>query len=234
MFIFFFLISLAFAYDDPTGGKPFGPWLWDDQVKPMVKEAAAGDNLLFLGGMVAGTYVTMPYDHKVRAFANKGGHLLVGEEEAKKISDFTDTWLELGTSVVLLGVDTKEGVKLSRALIFSLASYSFLKRVTSRERPDGSDHASWPSGHSSAMFTLAGSLSYSYGWKAAIPAYTAAALTGLSRIKENKHWASDVVAGAFLGTYWATVSAKVSDKRISMFLPVPVNDGMAIVWMRQL
>jgi membrane-associated phospholipid phosphatase len=83
------------------------------------------------------------------------------------------------------------------------------------------------------MFTLAGSLTYSYGWKAAVPAYTAATVTALSRIKENKHWLSDVVAGAFLGTYWATVSAKVADKRISMLMPVPVDDGMAIVWMRQ-
>jgi membrane-associated phospholipid phosphatase len=38
-----------------------------------------------------------------------------------------------------------------------------------------------------------------YGWKVGVPAFAAAAYTAMSRLTDNKHWASDVVFGAFIG-----------------------------------
>jgi membrane-associated phospholipid phosphatase len=38
-----------------------------------------------------------------------------------------------------------------------------------------------------------------YGWKIGVPAYALAGLMGVSRIHQDKHWLSDVVAGAALG-----------------------------------
>jgi membrane-associated phospholipid phosphatase len=81
------------------------------------------------------------------------------------------------------------------------------------------------------MFAMAGSLAGSYGAQAGIPAYGAASIVALSRIRENKHWLSDVVGGAFIGTYWACVSNSVADERIS-FIPVPVDDGMMMVFQK--
>jgi membrane-associated phospholipid phosphatase len=39
-------------------------------------------------------------------------------------------------------------------------------------------------------------------WYVAIPAYTMAAMPGLSRMYLGQHWASDIVAGAFVGTFY--------------------------------
>jgi hypothetical protein len=79
----------------------------------------------------------------------------------------------------------------------------------------------------------AGSLAYSYGWMAGIPAYIFASAVGISRVKENRHWASDVVAGAFIGTYWARASYKEHEhKQKVTVMPVPVNGGMALFAMK--
>jgi len=74
-----------------------------------------------------------------------------------------------------------------------------LKHIVHRERPDGSDNVSFPSGHSSNAFTLATVVERHFGWKAGIPAYTVASAVAVSRLQRNKHWLSDVVGGAALG-----------------------------------
>ena len=62
-------------------------------------------------------------------------------------------------------------------------------------------YASFPSGHTTVAFAAATVFATEYRDKPIIPviAYTAAALIGLSRITENKHWTTDVIAGAALG-----------------------------------
>ncbi|MDQ3231408.1 MAG: phosphatase PAP2 family protein, partial [Pseudobdellovibrionaceae bacterium] len=49
---------------------------------------------------------------------------------------------------------------------------------------------------------MATSLSYLYGWKLAVPTYSAAILTMAARIADDRHWLSDTVAAAALGTFW--------------------------------
>ena len=62
-------------------------------------------------------------------------------------------------------------------------------------------YASFPSGHTTVAFAAATVFATEYRDKPIIPviAYTAATLIGLSRITENKHWTTDVIAGAALG-----------------------------------
>ena len=61
--------------------------------------------------------------------------------------------------------------------------------------------SSFPSGHTTAAFSAATVYAMEYRDKPLIPilAYGAATLIGVSRITENKHWATDVFAGAALG-----------------------------------
>ncbi|MBK5255467.1 MAG: phosphatase PAP2 family protein [Vicinamibacteria bacterium] len=73
------------------------------------------------------------------------------------------------------------------------------KIAVGRERPDGSDKRSFPSGHASTVFTLAEVTQQHYGWKVGAPAYLLAGLVGASRIRQDRHRLSDVVAGATLG-----------------------------------
>lgn len=89
---------------------------------------------------------------------------------------------------------------------FSAASMAVMvngiKYSVKRLRPDGSARNSFPSGHTATAFMTAAMLDKEYGWRSpwfSIGGYTAAALTGVSRIMNNRHWMSDVVAGAAVG-----------------------------------
>lgn len=74
-----------------------------------------------------------------------------------------------------------------------------LKYAVNRERPNGGDH-SFPSGHTSAAFQGAAFIHKRYGINYAIPAYLGAAFVGYSRVDADKHYTSDVIAGAVIGT----------------------------------
>ena len=66
---------------------------------------------------------------------------------------------------------------------------------------DGFHHNSFPSGHTSVVFAAAAVLGSYYKDKkwVGITSYTLAGLVAISRNYDDKHWASDVVAGAALG-----------------------------------
>jgi membrane-associated phospholipid phosphatase len=90
------------------------------------------------------------------------------------------------------------GRDLLRAQV-SVASWTYaIKFAADRTRPNG-DPRGFPSGHASTSFAIATVLQEHFGWKAGIPAFVAAAYTGVSRVADNQHWASDVVFGAALG-----------------------------------
>ncbi|MDB5190550.1 MAG: phosphatase family protein [Segetibacter sp.] len=62
-------------------------------------------------------------------------------------------------------------------------------------------YSSFPSGHTTAAFAAATVFAIEYRQKPIIPllSYSTATLIGLSRLTENKHWATDVLVGAALG-----------------------------------
>lgn len=62
-------------------------------------------------------------------------------------------------------------------------------------------NGSFPSGHATVAFAAATVYALEYKNKPWVPyfAYTAASLIGFSRLTENKHWATDVIAGAAVG-----------------------------------
>jgi membrane-associated phospholipid phosphatase len=64
-------------------------------------------------------------------------------------------------------------------------------------------NSSFPSGHTTAAFAAATVYAMEYKDRPLVPivAYSAATIIGLSRITENKHWLSDVFAGAALGFF---------------------------------
>ncbi|UYQ94071.1 phosphatase PAP2 family protein [Chitinophaga horti] len=105
------------------------------------------------------------------------------------------------------GVKGKNNLR-DRAMIFGMsmaimnATVFTTKRLTQQHRPDGSNFSSFPSGHTANAFAGAellrrefSEVSPLYG----IAGYAVAATTGYMRIRNNKHWFSDVVAGAGVG-----------------------------------
>lgn len=101
---------------------------------------------------------------------------------------------------------------LLEANILTAFSTSVLKVSIGRERPDGSGTrftSSFPSGHTSGSFALASTFDSMYGHKAGIPLYVFAGFVGLTRISDNKHFLSDVLFGAALGTAIGRGVAKI-------------------------
>ena len=95
------------------------------------------------------------------------------------------------TLIYLLAHELDEGV------------VSHLKRVSAEPRPyDPRDLTSFPSSHTSQAFLTATLLHEQYGrqypW-VSVAGYTVAAATGTMRVLGNKHWATDVLAGAGIG-----------------------------------
>ncbi len=97
------------------------------------------------------------------------------------------------------------------SLISGLLITPALKFAAGRARPSqdrgparfqpGGGWESFPSGHTTEAFTVASVIAAHYPslW-VQIPAYGLASLAGLSRMALDAHWASDVAAGAIIGT----------------------------------
>lgn len=77
-----------------------------------------------------------------------------------------------------------------------------LKYSVGTMRPDNSTRNSFPSGHTATAFMAAHMLHKEYGnvspW-ISVGGYTVAAVVGVSRQLNNRHWISDVLAGAGIG-----------------------------------
>jgi hypothetical protein len=97
-----------------------------------------------------------------------------------------------------LGMDIIEASLLSEGIV------ELTKVAVRRQRPfdeSGNQAAgySFPSGHATMTFAAATVLQQHLGWKAAVPTYLVASYVAMSRLYDNRHWASDVVFGAATG-----------------------------------
>jgi membrane-associated phospholipid phosphatase len=88
---------------------------------------------------------------------------------------------------------------LAQAQITTTILGGSLKRIVGRERPNGTNAHSFPSGHSYSWFVMATVVERHYGMRVAGPVFALWALTGTSRLANDTHYVSDVVAGAALG-----------------------------------
>jgi hypothetical protein len=91
------------------------------------------------------------------------------------------------------------GILGFEALALAGVQTAFLKISVNRLRPDKTDRAAFPSGHSSGSFALAAVAASKYGWKVGVPACMAASFVAFSRMENGSHYLSDVVFGAGLG-----------------------------------
>ncbi|MFD0940843.1 phosphatase PAP2 family protein [Pedobacter boryungensis] len=90
---------------------------------------------------------------------------------------------------------------VTSAAIMGVSTH-FVKRGVHRERPDNSGNNSFPSGHTASAFAAAEFLYQEFKYKSpwiGYAGYFVATATGTLRMYNNKHWFSDVVAGAGFG-----------------------------------
>jgi membrane-associated phospholipid phosphatase len=96
------------------------------------------------------------------------------------------------------------GMDLIEATLLSEGITEIVKFSVRRDRPlqDDGTRASgyaFPSGHSAVTFAAATVLQQHLGWKWAVPTYSIASYVAMSRLADDRHWASDVMAGAAEG-----------------------------------
>jgi membrane-associated phospholipid phosphatase len=123
------------------------------------------------------------------------------------------------------------GMDLLRAQLVTTALVQPIKFATHRERPDGSNAQSFPSGHAAVTFAGATVLERHLGWRKAIVAYAAATYVAASRLHDNRHYLSDVAFGAAVGTI---AGRTVTQHGRNMWTVLPVNEpgGVGILAMR--
>lgn len=139
---------------------------------------------------------------------------------ANRVSNIGSTYTVLPVIAGFYGIGVLEdkpklretGVLSAEAVIDSLLVVEILKPVVGRNRPnsriergnffdDGGD--SFPSGHSISSWALASVISHEYSGTKWVPfvAYGLASTVSAARFAAQKHYASDVFAGAAIGWF---------------------------------
>lgn len=228
-----FFSSVSLAWDDPTEGKPFIPWLWKDQLEPTIRNSYDTTGLSILVSGAAATAVAHQYDDAAYRHNRKEQNLIMDTDTSEFLGWIGNGQFGIATAALQIAFDQENGIKHGRAIMLTAASHITLATAIGRERPSGRNNLSFPSGHGSSAFATATSLAYAYGWKAGVPAYLLATAIGASRVSQNTHWISDVVSGAALGIYWGRASAMTDTQRkqtVTEWVPVPLEDGLLMNW----
>lgn len=181
------------------------PEFFVDGIKEVVTNRT---HQIILSGAGIAVYLLHPYDQDIKDYSQKNGLL---NEDFSHLLDlygggvvYPSTLVGVGVVSTLQGDTWEEGIRKYKYIITSLGLTatltSAIKILTGRERPNGKGRRSFPSGHTSGSFAIASVLDELYGAYIGLPAYIIAGLVGVQRIHDNKHWLTDVIAGAALGT----------------------------------
>ena len=181
----------------------------------------------------------------------------VNEDIDHKVSidDFSQ-WAPAASVYALnaFGVKGKNNLKdrsiiLASSYLMMSASVFALKNITKIERPDGSSNNSFPSGHTATAFAGAEFMYQEYKDQSiwyGIAAYAVATGTGLFRMYNDRHWLTDVVAGAGIGilstkaAYWIypylqnkVFKSPKENKTTSMIMPFYNGKELGCSFVRQ-
>ena len=117
-----------------------------------------------------------------------------------------------------------------RALAFTQLLVAPIKHGVRRNRPDGSNRLSFPSGHTANAFAIAGVLNNHYDPRVGIPLYAWSVLVAGGRMEDDRHFFSDVVAGAAIGLVVGRSISRTEPRKVSV-LPMSVSGGMGLTLM---
>jgi undecaprenyl-diphosphatase len=121
-----------------------------------------------------------------------------------------DNQTALGLTLLLVAFGNEQQFETGKLMTVAFGGASSaifaLKQVVRRPRPLAEKSAglnsSFPSGHAGTAFAIATVLAHQYP-RLKIPLYLGASLVCLSRIYLGRHYPSDILAGAAIGTFTA-------------------------------
>jgi undecaprenyl-diphosphatase len=156
------------------------------------------------------------------------------ERPVRTLTDVGRPVVVLGALLLIAAFDAAAGPATARlalaALIPTNLAVEGLKHAIGRTRPDGDrkrSNSSFPSSHAANAFALAFVLARRYRRAAALLVLFAVGVA-FSRMYLNRHYASDVVAGAAIGTLCAWWAARWLAARAARGHPPPaVRKGLA-------
>ena len=182
------------ASEEQTGDKPvFHP-------KQLIFPAAA----ITLGIIGTTTQVGKDVNREVRDALRYRNHKIKADDYLQYLPVASVYGLSL------LGAPAKHDY-LERTVITATAYATMgilvnsVKSIAKVKRPDSNSRHSFPSGHTATAFMGAELVRQEYGTWYGLGAYTVATAIGVARLYNDRHWASDVLAGAGFGV----LSAKV-------------------------
>jgi PAP2 superfamily len=223
--------------------------LLGDDTKSILTSPARWDDSDWLeaGILTASVAGTSAFDHGTKIIAQRN--------RTRSLDSFSKDFEQLGAgySFVVLGgfeVWSLAGDNgqaravvvdgLSSSLIASGIITPVLKYSIGRVRPNSTDatyrfkpfsgNQSFPSGHATQAFAVASVIAADYPeWWVQVVSYGAAGVVGLARIEQNAHFASDVVAGAIIGTMVGRAVVARHNKAVQHGVTVaPLIDGRQV------
>lgn len=200
--------------------------------------------LIGWGTAIVGTSIFLTLDNDIKKFAQENRT----ENSAWVSENLLEPWGSGMYSIPLMAGtygcgliwknDRAKRVSMLSAKSFVVASlFARLPKYAFRRiRPNRADDAhnwfqkfsdnAFVSGHTTAVFAFASMYAIEYKETVWVPilAYTVATLSGISRIHDNKHWASDVFAGAMLGYGVSSLIYNANNWNINL-TPVAYQNG---------
>lgn len=205
------------------------------------------------GWTLIGTGMTAFTDNGIRnTFAAKEGKALNVMVDA---GNFYGTWMPgvaISSGLYITGLAFDEpkirraGRHVFQSIVYATAITTITKSLVGRHRPhleDGpyklegpsfkDEYNSFPSGHSTMAFAVSSALAAEIDdpW-ASVGLYALAGMTALSRLYVDRHWGSDVVFGAVVGTICGHSVVNLHDPAgdEAGLLIIPAVNGITAVW----
>ena len=204
-------VSMIIAKDSPNNWHSY----WLQSGKGIILDES---NQWLLGGAAIAALSAKQFkiDMKVKEYVQS--HKILSDPISHFGDEMGGTWGHwiLWSSIITSSKIKKESNKkfMSKIQYSTLAMVSNglitvgMKRAFGRERPKGSCCDSFPSGHTSHSFTMASIANELYGKNIGLISYGLATLVAVSRMNDEKHYLSDVIFGAGLGTAVGRAFAK--------------------------
>lgn len=167
----------------------------------------------------------------------------------KQLPDFRthlDDYLIIAPSIVpylspLWGHKSQHGfgpksILLIGSYAIEITMSEILKRSVKKIRPNGENKLSFPSGHTGFAFASAHFVHKELGnrhWGYSVGAYLVAASVANFRLMNNKHWLSDVIAGAGVGIASTELAYLWLENRLNMntFAFIPSYNSVQLIFL---